>query len=131
MAAHTRKTAVDPQIGMCIELGRRRKTLTQAQLGKLIGCSGANISHFEKGRSNPPREKIMALSKVIALPDYIVTGEGGDPGDKAFVAICLQAVREGGPELLAVVESLLPPLLKAQRAGVLPEAAERILKSLD
>ncbi len=75
--------------------------------------------------------KIIILAKELDLPDEVVTGEGGDERGREFVALCLQAAREGGPELLAAVESFLPSLLKAQRAGALPRLAKRILKALE
>ncbi len=130
MAGHTRKTPIDPLVGMWIELGRLRKELTQKQLGDLVGTTGACISHYENGRSNPPRDRMMILASELGLPDEVVTGKGATAEDRAFFALCLQVAREGGPELLTVVESLLPALLRAQRSGALPELAARILKSL-
>lgn len=40
---------------------RKAKGFTQAQLGKLVGCSAAMISSLELGRANPSAEISMQL----------------------------------------------------------------------
>lgn len=44
---------------------RKSKGFTQAELGKLVGCSAAMISHFEVGRANPSIEVSMQLEEVL------------------------------------------------------------------
>lgn len=46
-------------------LERKTKGLTQAQLGKLVGCSSATISYLESGRMNPNIEISMHLEMVL------------------------------------------------------------------
>lgn len=43
---------------------RKSKGFTQAQLGKLVGCSTAMISHLEVGRTNPNVDLSMQLEQV-------------------------------------------------------------------
>lgn len=44
---------------------RKAKGLSQAQLGKAVGCSTAMISHLEVGRANPSIEISMLLEQVL------------------------------------------------------------------
>lgn len=44
---------------------RKRLKLTQVQLAEKVGVSGAAISHFEKGISNPAFETIEKLSEAL------------------------------------------------------------------
>ncbi|MDP1391979.1 helix-turn-helix transcriptional regulator [Lysinibacillus capsici] len=49
----------------CLIAARKAKGLTQAQLGKLVGCSTAMIAHLENGRGNPSLDISMELEKVL------------------------------------------------------------------
>jgi len=49
---------------------RKAKGLSQAQLGKLVGCSTAMISHLEVGRANPSIEISMQLEVVLETPFF-------------------------------------------------------------
>ncbi|OCX62703.1 hypothetical protein BFM98_01505 [Lysinibacillus sp. AR18-8] len=49
---------------------RKAKGLSQGQLGKLIGCSTALISHLEVGRANPNIELSMQLEQVLETPFF-------------------------------------------------------------
>ncbi len=45
---------------------RTSKGFTQAQLGKLVGCSAAMIGRLEMGQSNPSVEISMQLEDILA-----------------------------------------------------------------
>lgn len=51
-------------------LERKERGLTQAQLGKLVGCSAATIGHLESGRMNPGIEVSMHLETVLETSFY-------------------------------------------------------------
>lgn len=44
---------------------RKSKGFTQAQLGKLVGCSGTMISSLESGKTNPSVELSMQLEAIL------------------------------------------------------------------
>ncbi|MEY9972306.1 putative transcriptional regulator [Lysinibacillus sp. RC46] len=47
---------------------RKARKLTQAQLGKMVGCSGVMIGAIESGRSNPGLEISLQLKIVLETP---------------------------------------------------------------
>lgn len=46
---------------------RTGKSLTQEQLGLLIGKKKANVSHYEKGISTPPSDALLNLMAVLEV----------------------------------------------------------------
>lgn len=48
-------------------LERKKKGLTQSQLGKILGCSGATISHLESGRLDPSIDLSMELEAYFGI----------------------------------------------------------------
>lgn len=54
-------------IGAKIKEYRKKKNLTQEELGKKIGVGLSTISGYERGSSSPDNEKIYALSKVLEV----------------------------------------------------------------
>ena len=55
--------------GQVLRLKRRRALLTQAELGKLIGKSGATISRIERGATAISVELWYELNEVITQHD--------------------------------------------------------------
>ena len=55
--------------GQALRLKRRRALLTQAELGKLIGKSGATISRMERGATAITIELWYKLNEVITQHD--------------------------------------------------------------
>lgn len=49
----------------CLIAARKAKGLTQAQLGKLVGCSAAMIGRLEMGQSNPSVDISMHIEQVL------------------------------------------------------------------
>ena len=48
-----------------IEIYRKKKNMTQAELARLMGVSQANISQWEKGKALPQTDKLPLLSKIL------------------------------------------------------------------
>lgn len=49
---------------------RKSRKLTQAQLGKLVGCSAAMISAIESGRAKPGLEVSLQLECVLETSSF-------------------------------------------------------------
>ncbi|MFJ7916129.1 MULTISPECIES: helix-turn-helix transcriptional regulator [unclassified Lysinibacillus] len=49
---------------------RKSKGFTQAQLGKLVGCSAAMIGRLEMGQTNPGVEISILLEEILATPFF-------------------------------------------------------------
>ncbi|MGN4124855.1 helix-turn-helix transcriptional regulator [Lysinibacillus sphaericus] len=49
---------------------RKARKLSQAQLGKKVGCSAAMIGAIESGRANPGLEVSMELELVLETPFF-------------------------------------------------------------
>ncbi len=47
---------------------RRRKRITQVELGKRIGLSDAMISYWERGRFPIPTERVEQIRKALEHP---------------------------------------------------------------
>lgn len=73
---------------------REQKSLTQAQLGAMIGLSENAIVQYETGRASPRKERIQRLTEVLQVSaNYLLTG--GDPEEevKAQTRPELEALR--------------------------------------
>ena len=56
-----------------IKLARLNKSLSQGQLGELIGVSDATICNYEKGSRKPSIEKIVAIANALNVTiDYLL-----------------------------------------------------------
>lgn len=57
----------DPRPTNDSRLARLRiaRGLTQAQLAKLVGCYGKDISRWERGERSPGMESLIKLSKAL------------------------------------------------------------------
>lgn len=75
MATHARKTPANRNLGMRIELLRRRLDLNQVELGKLVGVTGSAISHWETARFVPPTDMIPRLAKALRTQQAWLMGE--------------------------------------------------------
>lgn len=65
-------------IGERIRLIRKEKKLTQVELGKLIGISGAGVSYIESGGSNPTDAAIKLICATYHV-SYRWLTEGIEP----------------------------------------------------
>lgn len=62
-------------IGQAIKIFRKQRGLTQNQLGKLCGISGAAIGSYEKGITVPKRRVLDKLAAALDVPVEKLTGE--------------------------------------------------------
>jgi len=64
-------------IGARIKERRRALGLSQKQLGKVVGVTYANISHWEQGVNNPRPNKLQRLSNALDTTiEYLLNGAG-------------------------------------------------------
>lgn len=55
---------------------RKKKGITQTQLGEVLGVGQKSISMIEKGMCNPTTQQLVALSNYFEVStDYILKGE--------------------------------------------------------
>lgn len=100
MVTHARKTPADRNLGMRIELLRRRLDLTQAKLGGLVGVTGAAISHWESARFVPPTEMIPRLATALRTSQSWLMGQHVTDDDMlAREETLLRLLLDGGDDL--------------------------------
>ena len=64
------------EVGVIIKEIRKKKGLTQSQLGKILGCTGANVQKIEIGKSLPTTKQLIVLSDLgEMLTDRILRRE--------------------------------------------------------
>ena len=61
-------------IGQNIRAWRKQRGLTQAQLGRLCGISGASVGSYEKGVTLPKRRGVERLAAALDIPEEKLTG---------------------------------------------------------
>lgn len=63
-------------LGVRIKNLRKKKGLTQQELGKLIGVTKVSISCYEKGSRIPTLDTIIRLADSLSVPlNYLLGGE--------------------------------------------------------
>ncbi len=63
-------------IGNKIKEMRKLKKLSQSELGKLIGTTGASIMRYEKGQREPNKETVEKLAKALNVSPSELLGWG-------------------------------------------------------
>lgn len=66
---------MDTTIGETIKFLRKRKKLTQAELGKALGYSARTVSDWENGATEPNVTAIKALVKFFDITYEELFGE--------------------------------------------------------
>ncbi|MCD7897611.1 MAG: helix-turn-helix domain-containing protein [Planctomycetaceae bacterium] len=126
MAAVTKTTKSSRAIGMRLKKWRKKNSLTQAQAGKIYGCSGSQWSFLERGNNAFDCETIGRLAKKTGLDaGYILTGKtpGGAPGGNGTILLEQDELALKYAALLArLVE--LGPSVYACSLGNLGESSE-------
>ena len=119
-----RKSPVDPNLGLRIEVAMRRSGLNATELAALVGKSPGAVSHWIKGRNEPSRSTITALSKALKVSAEWLMGSNLSDEDLAFERLLLRAVRKLQDE---------GDLRTAERVVVLMEelGAQRALEALE
>ena len=56
---------VKQYLGRQIRLARKRKGLSQEELGRIVGLSNQAVCRWERGRNEPCSEHIVALCKAL------------------------------------------------------------------
>lgn len=58
-----------------IKLLRKRRNLTQTQLGDILELKGSQVTRYEKGDSDPPVTKLIQLADLfeVSLQDLVLT----------------------------------------------------------
>lgn len=138
-------------IGQNIRAYRKRRGLTQAQLGALCGLSGASIGSYEKGATAPKRRVLERLAAALDVsPDRLAEPAPtvSAPVRPALYDGVLAALRElygavegrvvlgetgsmryyviqGGPDSFVLYEQDIAAIARSARASLLP-LAERL-----
>ena len=74
-------------LGQLLRQKRKQKSLTQSDVGKIIGVSTNTISKYERNIiDNMGREKIIALSKLLDIPTIVFIEAVGNE-DRRFEQI--------------------------------------------
>lgn len=62
-------------VGQTIRALRKKRGLTQKQLGDLCGLSGAAVCEYERGKTLPKRHVIEKFAQALRIPVSEITGE--------------------------------------------------------
>lgn len=63
----------ETEAGLTIAEARKRKGLTQAQLGDIVGVQSTQVSHWETGMHAVPRHRVAAVADALDLTEDEVT----------------------------------------------------------
>lgn len=69
-------------LGQRIRHLRHKANLTQAQLGKLLGCSSSTVSLYEGGQRSPDTDMLIRLADVFGVSVDYLLGRVSDPTAK-------------------------------------------------
>ena len=83
-------------LGQRIRQLRHKANLTQAQLGKLLGCSGSTVSLYEGGQRSPDTEMLVRLADVFDVSVDYLLGRVSDPAHRESRNRCRQNPRAAG-----------------------------------
>ncbi|MBQ9721002.1 MAG: helix-turn-helix transcriptional regulator [Oscillospiraceae bacterium] len=95
-------------IGERIKLIRKEKKLTQVELGKLLGITGAGISYIESGGSQPTEAALKLICATYRVNyKWLTTGEGAMyqdlPNEERLQAFVEQYAPDASPYFKSVV----------------------------
>ena len=83
---------------------RKEKGLTIIELGKHLQCSGASISHYEKGDREPSHETLMKYAEFFGVSIDFLLGRS----EKRY--ILNTSLTEKESRLLGAFKGLIPPM---------------------
>ncbi len=70
------KEKINMNIGERIRAERKKKGLTQKELGELIGRSAAQITKIESNQADMPLSLFIKICNILHIsPNYLITGE--------------------------------------------------------
>ena len=100
-------------VGRCIKDARKSAGLTQEELGKMLGISGAAVAQYETGKRNPKPETLSRFAcalniSVSQLLGFSPEDLGGDPNNVDWMNFN-RAILEAGisSDLDKIVNSFL------------------------
>ncbi len=95
-------------LGNKIKSYRIMNDLSQADLGKKLFTSGACISSWERGRTEPNLDQIKAIAEIFNIPveDFINTARRANDITTAELDI-IYDYRNASPEIKGVINKLL------------------------
>jgi transcriptional regulator with XRE-family HTH domain len=76
---------VNVNVGERIREYRKKRKLTQKELGKLIECDAGTISLYERGKFNPAAHIIIALADALEITTDELLREGSLSHAKSFL----------------------------------------------
>src|SRR5262245_29667560 len=96
-------------LGKRIQQARRSANLTQPQVGRALGVSKQQVSHWETGRSDITREHLLRLARVFAVEmDWLARGTLIEVADAATLTTAgLTALGQKAPTPLSPATALL------------------------
>ena len=112
-------------LGQRIRQLRHKANLTQAQLGKLLGCSGSTVSLYEGGQRSPDTEMLVRLAEVFDVSVDYLLGRVSDPAHREKPE-SMPAEPKGG---WSVAEGLTPE--GAELLEVLPREVKKRFSKTD
>lgn len=75
MGTHSRKTPLDPSIGLRIRAFRLARQWSQEDLAKRIRLTGAAVSHWESGRIEPRPQHLRTLAHTFGIRGEVLSGD--------------------------------------------------------
>ncbi|PFZ03795.1 transcriptional regulator [Bacillus pseudomycoides] len=111
-------------IGEIIKKLRRKKNITQEQLGNAIGVSKMAISYFEKGKKAPGRETLEKIADYFNITTDYLLGRSDDPELTEYES---KVVTEEGNNIIKLIETL--PKEERQKAWEQLEMYVNYIKS--
>ena len=73
---------------------RKRKRLTQTELGKMFGVGAVAVHKWETGASEPNMKTLRGLAELFGLTLDELIGEGPRPEETANLAVMTRAFRQ-------------------------------------
>src|ERR1035441_3625038 len=118
--------AVDDALSEAIRRARLREGLTQAELAGEVGTSQAQISNWERGRSQPSAEQLHALKEVLGR--IVRRSDGRESPVSAMTSTSTKALASAmpksspstSPAYKSAVALAVPPPTPANRATAKP-----------
>ncbi|MEW5816160.1 MAG: helix-turn-helix transcriptional regulator [Spirochaetota bacterium] len=92
-------------IGQQIKKYRKKRGLTQKELGERIGCDGRVVSFYECGKFNPAAHIIVALAEVLEITADELLRDNSHPKSKEQELLDL--IMDLPPESQNAIKNLL------------------------
>lgn len=128
--------------GKVISKNRKKKNITQEELGRLLDVSGTTVGRYEKGTIEIPVSSLPIVSKVCDFPlyDYLIewgnvsvestvrkalSGKRIEPDDTEIKYIVDNCTKEEADEILVVGLWIEMSPIEEYKTGMLEDMIER------